>query len=317
MKVSVLIPAYNAALTIRQTLDSVLGQTITPDEVIVLDDGSTDETFSVVESYKPRVSVLRQPNQGVARSRNVLCERASGDLVAFVDTDDLWHPKYLEVQCKLFRDHGNAVGFFTWHENFHGYGSFEWSDASAEGRYIAEVIDPLAFLQRYNKTTGFFASMSYFCIPKKVLARLGNQPFCEKLSGVEDSFLCTTLPLLGPVVFFPAPLVAYRITGSSLSVHRLERFGMWVEVFTLLEDRYKSQAKPELVSAFRAAYASKRRSYAKLLMGADQATQAREQLWRSVGGCQRPLSMAKSLALWSSTYMPRAIQPKWPSRYRG
>jgi glycosyltransferase involved in cell wall biosynthesis len=313
---SVLIPAYNCSRTIQATLDSVLGQTIAPDEIILLDDGSTDETFSVVESYKPRVTVLRQPNGGVASARNVLCERASGDLVAFIDADDIWHPKYLEVQCRLFEEHPDAVGFFTWHENFRGYGPFDWNSASTEAHYEAEIISPLSFLQRYNRTTGMFASMSYFCIPKQVLVKLGSKPFCERLPGVEDSFLCTMLPLLGPVVFFPAPLVAYRITANSLSVLRLERFAMWVEVFDILENRYESHANPELVRAFRAAYASKRRAYAKILMGAGETTHAQEQLWRSVGDSHSLPSMAKSIALLCLTHMPRVVQPKWPSRYR-
>jgi glycosyltransferase involved in cell wall biosynthesis len=316
MKTSVLIAGYNCSRTIRATLDSVKAQTRVPDEVIVLDDGSTDDTFAIAESYKPCVSVLRQPNKGVSGARNVLCELASGDLVAFIDSDDIWHPKYLEVQCKLFKEHPDAVGFFTGHANFQGYGPFDWNSVSTENRCGAEVIDPLSFLQRYNKATGMFASMSYLCVPKKVFTKLGGQPFCERVPGVEDSFLCTMFPLLGPVVFYPAPLVAYRVTEHSLSVLRLERFAMWVEVFDILKDRYESQPNPQLVEAFRAAYASKRRAYAKILMGAAEATKARQQIRCSVGDCRYLPSMAKSIGLLLLTHMPRVAQPKWPSRYR-
>jgi glycosyltransferase involved in cell wall biosynthesis len=316
MKTSVLIAGYNCSRTIRATLDSVMAQTRVPDEVIVLDDGSTDDTFAIAESYRPSVSVLRQPNKGVSGARNALCELAGGDLVAFIDADDIWHPKYLEAQCKLSEEHPDAVGFFTGHATFHGYGSFDWNTVSTGNRYGAEVIGPLSFLQRYNKATGTFASMSYLCVPKKVFAKLGSQPFCERVPGVEDSFLCTMFPLLGPVVFFPAPLVAYRVTEHSLSVLRLERFAMWVEVFDILKDRYESHSDPELLRAFRAAYASKRRSYAKILMGAAEATQARQQIWRSLGDCRYPPCMAKSIGLLLLTLMPRVAQPKWPSRFR-
>jgi len=133
---------------------------------------------------------------------------------------------------------------------------------------------------------------------------------------VEDSFLCTTLPLLGPVVFVPAPLVAYRVTPNSLSVLRLERFAMWVDVFNILRDRYEGQANAKLLRAFRGAYAAKRRSYAKILMGACEAQLARDQLWRSVGDCRRLPSMLKSMALLFLTHMPSLAQPKWPSRFR-
>jgi glycosyltransferase involved in cell wall biosynthesis len=316
MKTSVLIAAYNCSRTIQETLDSVFAQTIAPDEVIVLNDGSTDDTLSVVESYKAPILILNQPNKGVSCTRNSLCERATGDLLAFIDSDDIWHPKYLEVQCKLFEDHPDAVGFFTGHVNFHGFGPFDWSGVSADIQCDAEVIDPRNFVRCYNTNTGQFASMSYLSVPKRVFDKLGNQPFCEKVPGVEDSFLCTTLPLLGPVVYYPAPLVAYRVTPGSLSVLRLVRFAMWVEVFEILKGRYEEQSDPELIRAFRKAQASKRRSYAKILMGASEVQLARDQLWRSVGDCQGLPSMSKSVALFLSTHMPRFAQPKWPSRFR-
>ena len=76
--------------------------------------------------------------------------------------------------------------------------------------------------------------------------------------------------------------MAYRITGNSLSDNRLQMFDSWVDVFRHLEERYQTQAKPELVGAFRAAYASKRRAYAKILMGAGEIALARQQIWHSV-----------------------------------
>ena len=83
MKVSVLIPTYNSASFIQITLESVLHQTIAPTEILVMDDGSTDETISILGSYKPRISVFQQRNRGVADARNELCRRARGDLIAF------------------------------------------------------------------------------------------------------------------------------------------------------------------------------------------------------------------------------------------
>jgi glycosyltransferase involved in cell wall biosynthesis len=316
LKTSVLIPAYNCSKTIRATLDSVLGQSAAPDEIIVLDDGSTDDTFSVVERYRPRVSVLRQANGGVAKARNVLWKRATGDLVAFLDSDDLWHPKYLEVQVRSFQEHPDAVAFFTGHVNFHGYDAYDWSTTTADTLSPAELIEPLEFLKSYNTHTGFFASMSYCCIPKRVFSLLEGDPFHEQLGGVEDSFFFTSLPLLGyPVVYTSTPMVAYRFTGHSLSDNRVRAFGRWVNVFHFLEDRY-SRAKPELRAAFRAAYAAKRRAYAKILMGAGDAARARQQLRQSVANCLQPQSVAKSISLLLLTHMPRAAQPKWPSSSR-
>src|SRR5580658_2014305 len=92
LKVSVIIPAFNSARTISATLDSVLAQVRPADEILVMNDGSTDETSEILESYKSLVQVFRQENSGLAAARNALFRRATGDLVAFLDADDIWHP---------------------------------------------------------------------------------------------------------------------------------------------------------------------------------------------------------------------------------
>lgn len=317
VSISVLIPAHNCSRTIRATLDSVLAQTVPPDEVLVMDDGSTDDTFAILDSYRPRITVLRQPNKGVASTRNALVKKAAGDLVAFVDSDDLWHPRYLDVQRGIFQEHPEAVASFTWHVNFHGYDLFDWDRTVVNTRARAELIPPLEFLKRYNKSTGFFACMSYCCVPKNTFMTLSGDPFGEGLAGAEDSFLCTRLALLGPVVFSPLPLVAYRVTEDSLSSDRPKMYAAWVDVFCRLRERYDSEGTPELVRAFRAAHSSKRRAYAKILMGTGKTGLAREQIRRSLTDCSGLESMTKSLALLSLTYMPGILQPKWPSGRRG
>lgn len=128
MKISVVIPTYNSAAVIRLTLDSVLRQTVPPHEILVLDDGSTDDTVAIVESYAPKVSVIRQSNHGVAAARNELSRRATGELIAFLDHDDLWHPRYLEIQGQAYSANPDAVAFFTRHDNFYGLGVYDWRD---------------------------------------------------------------------------------------------------------------------------------------------------------------------------------------------
>jgi glycosyltransferase involved in cell wall biosynthesis len=315
VKITVAIPTYNSTATIRSTLESVLGQTVKPDEILVVDDGSTDDTISILESYKTRIELFQQQNQGVAGARNELCARASGDLIAFLDHDDIWHPSYLEIQRTLFVKYPDAAAFFTAHLNFNGYGSYEWNGSAAMNRPLeAELLAPFDFLRRYNETTGPFGSMSYCCVPKHVLTEIGSEPF--KLSGVDDSYLCTQLPLLGrPVVFASLPLVAYRITREAQSTNKLKAFAQWVEIFRILEPRYQ-RANQELRGAFEIAFASKRRSYAKLLMGADEKSKARHQLRESLINSSDPISRLKSLGLLTLTHMPIALQPRWPSSYR-
>lgn len=314
MSISVLIPAYNCSKTIQATLESVLSQTVAADQVLVMDDGSTDNTPAILESYGARITVLRQPNKGVAAARNALVNRAVGDLVAFVDADDLWHPRYLEVQRRLFEEHPNAVAFFTGHVSFSGYGSFEWDRTSVDCQVHAELIHPLNFFKRYN-STGVFATMSICCVPKEVLMRIGSEHFC--VSAAEDAYFCNTLPLLGrPVAHAPLPLVAYRLISTSLSANQLKVYGALVEVFRLLQDRYERPGTVDLLPAFRLAFASKRRTYAKLLMGAGRTVEAQKQFRLSLRDSGTAESRAKSLALLLLSHMPRRLQPGWPTTTR-
>lgn len=100
--VSVVIPTHNHARYLGEAIDSALAQTHSPLEVIVVDDGSTDETEEVLARYGNRIRTLRQRNQGVSAARNAGIAAASGDYLAFLDSDDLWHPRKLERQLALF-----------------------------------------------------------------------------------------------------------------------------------------------------------------------------------------------------------------------
>lgn len=99
--VSVVVPVYNGAAYIAESLESVLSQTPAPLEVIVVDDGSTDESFEIISTYP--VASTRQENSGPAVARNVGIEQAGGDLVAFIDADDLWPEGKLEMHLAEFR----------------------------------------------------------------------------------------------------------------------------------------------------------------------------------------------------------------------
>lgn len=101
--VSVVIPAYNAAWCIRRAIDSVLAQTFRDFEVLVVDDGSTDDTAQVLRSYSPAVMVVRKVNGGLSSARNAGIINARGELVAFLDADDCWLPTKLERQVELMR----------------------------------------------------------------------------------------------------------------------------------------------------------------------------------------------------------------------
>jgi GT2 family glycosyltransferase len=98
LRCSVVIPTYNRADCIGRTIASVMAQSLPPDEVIVVDDGSTDDTAGVVAGFDGRVRYVRQENAGVAAARNHGARLAGSEWIAFVDSDDLWHPRKLELQ---------------------------------------------------------------------------------------------------------------------------------------------------------------------------------------------------------------------------
>jgi glycosyltransferase involved in cell wall biosynthesis len=106
-EVSVVVPAYNASRTIDAALDSVFAQTFRDFEIVVVDDGSTDDTAAVVAD-RAGVLLLTQPNSGPAAARNAAIARTSGRLVAFLDADDIWLPEKLERQVNYFSTHQTA-----------------------------------------------------------------------------------------------------------------------------------------------------------------------------------------------------------------
>jgi glycosyltransferase involved in cell wall biosynthesis len=114
--VSVVIPAFNAERFLSETINSVLSQTLDEVEVIVVDDGSTDGTMSIVEQFHPRVKGVTQPNAGVASARNVGLEMASGDFVCFLDADDWLYPTCLERKAECLRGRPEVGLCFSWVE---------------------------------------------------------------------------------------------------------------------------------------------------------------------------------------------------------
>ncbi len=106
---SVVIPTYNRATLLSEALASVFGQRFTDFEVLVVDDGSTDETERLLSDYEGRLRVWRQANRGPGAARNVASEHARGRYLAFLDSDDVWFPWTLEMYDKVARDAGEPA----------------------------------------------------------------------------------------------------------------------------------------------------------------------------------------------------------------
>ena len=104
--ISVVIPLYNLEKYIERAIYSVLNQTILPKEIIVVNDGSTDNGAEIVRNMQnPLIHLINQPNQGVAVARNKGIEEAKGEFIAFLDGDDEWMENHLEVICQLIKNY--------------------------------------------------------------------------------------------------------------------------------------------------------------------------------------------------------------------
>lgn len=106
--VSVIIPTYNRAHLIVEALESVFAQTYADFEVIVVDDGSTDDTEEILAPYRDRIRYIKQENAGVSAARNHGIFEAKGEYIAFLDSDDIWFPEKLEKQMRFFENHPNC-----------------------------------------------------------------------------------------------------------------------------------------------------------------------------------------------------------------
>lgn len=121
MKHSVVIPAYNASAYILQCLDSIFHQLDSHDEIIIVDDGSTDNTLNIIEELNdPRIQVYRHlHNLGIAAARNTALQYVSGDYIHFLDHDDLWAPKRISMINAFSVDPNSACLISGWAEHFY------------------------------------------------------------------------------------------------------------------------------------------------------------------------------------------------------
>jgi len=210
-EITVIIPVYNGEKTIRNTIESVLNQTFTDFELIIINDGSQDSTLAVIDNTKdPRKKVFSYPNAGVSESRNRGLELSTGEYIAFLDADDLWTPDKLEAQCKALQENPKAAVAYSWSD---------WIDESGQflcsGGHITVDGDAYANLLLRD----FVESGSNPLIRRQALAEVGG--FEPSVTPAEDWDMWLRLAARYEFVTVPSPQILYRISPNSAS------FNIW------------------------------------------------------------------------------------------
>lgn len=215
MKVSVVIPTYNRANCIGDAIESALKQAYLNKEIIVVDDGSTDNTFEVLNRYGEQIRVIRQENAGVSAARNAGVKAASGDWIAFLDSDDLWMPDKLQRQVEDLKEFPTAIGHMV-DAVIIGYDGKEVTLFGIRGKADRFRREP--FLQRPLRdvlTVQFFTPT--WMLRRDVLLRCGL--FRPDFSIYEDFELLSRFAMEGPfVVSHRTGVTVRRVAGAAQSL---------------------------------------------------------------------------------------------------
>ena len=237
--VSVVIPTFNRMDLIGETLNSILNQTRPPDEVIVVDDGSTDQSVDVIKRFEPHVTLLIQDNAGPAAARNRGFSASQGRFIQFFDSDDLCASNKIEVQLAALLDTGADVAYSPWLQA-------ELFDGLALYREPALQQRPLPSNHRpeYYFVRSWVTTFQPCLFRREILEKAG--PFSAELKPSEDSELLLRILLAGAkLVHVPETLVLYRlhpsnqISGSALrsSARAADWFKYTSRIMGLIEQR--------------------------------------------------------------------------------
>ncbi len=209
--VSVIIPTYNCGHFNTEAVDSVLAQTIAPTQIIVIDDGSTDDTATRLQPYLARgVTYLQQKNAGVSAARNHGLRLATSDFIAFLDADDVWHPQKLELQLATLAPRLD-LGIL-------GTGRFDWPNVrpksipSGDSPVVEEILWRDLVMRNYFTTSSIVARRS-------AISAAGETAFDTALQGPEDYDLWLRISEQTQVANLQLALTGYRDHTSGLGSH--------------------------------------------------------------------------------------------------
>lgn len=205
--VTVVIPNYNYAHYLREAIDSVLAQTYEDIEIIVVDDGSSDDSREVLASFGDRLSTIYQRNQGVSAARNNGAEAGRGEFIAFLDADDIWLPEKVEKQVELFRNDPSLGLVHVGVDEIDAGGNLQLRRLEGiEGLVASDLL----MLKRETILGGGSGLM----VPRGVFEEVGG--FDTGLSTSADWDLGFRISSKNAVGFVPEILLKYRVHDSNM-----------------------------------------------------------------------------------------------------
>lgn len=284
--VAVVIPTYNSARYIAETLKSVLAQTRPADEILLADGASKDDTVAIARSIAPNIKVISEPDRGVADGRNKAIRLASADWVAFMDADDLWHPEKLRMQSELiekapeiefvfcdawqFRAEEILLSsFFATRSNFPTLPRH----AVGENLYVFDTDISVAIMQ-----VNYVVTTSTALVKRGAALEVGG--FDPGLRVCEDYEFWLRVLKGRKAGVVTMPLVGYRHHGDSLSDDREAMVRGRIEVAARVfaqHERYPAGA----LTFFKEETARRYAQLGRMKLHQDRFSDARSDLWQS------------------------------------
>lgn len=220
-KISVVVPLYNKADYIGRALESVFSQTVQNFEVVVIDDGSTDNGAEIVKNLRDtRIRLLQQSNAGVSAARNRGIEEGKADLIAFIDADDEWKPTFLETILRLREKYGNAGAYATGYEI--KVSSYNIKKLSYKGipPYPWEGLIPRYFYTALSTQPVWSSAVA---IPKLIFEKVGGFPVGEHLA--EDLYMFGKIAIRYSIAFSSRVEAVYHqdATNRACKMYSRER----------------------------------------------------------------------------------------------
>jgi glycosyltransferase involved in cell wall biosynthesis len=300
--VSVIIPAYNVSPYIADTIESVLAQTYRDFETIVVNDGSTDNTENEIAPFRSRIVYLHKKNGGVHSARNAGVKAARGRYLAFLDGDDMWLPRYLELLLGLIESDSRISAVYP---NAYFFGSPYFAGKLHQG--VFPVSEPVTFERVLQRECFIFCSV---LLRKSVLDEVGG--FDEELrgQGAEDLDLWLRILQSGfRFSFTTEPLVQYRWRHDSLSNSGVEMFRSVIDVYEKwIPDRRTTPGQLKWIESFLPGlYAQLRLAQFKELMRAGNYQDAAPLLEQA----NEHYRSAKLRLLRSAMYLAPGLVRRW------